>query len=95
MSSDPPDTDQAVRTASRRVRRSRSSTPADDPVTLALFSHDDRASDAWARPPPAAPVLVSVDGRAHGPGATPRGRHDARAAPSRSHTLEVMFPYYA
>ena len=95
MSSDPPDTDQAVRAASRRVCRSRSSTPAGDPVALALFSRDDGASDAWARPPPATPVAVSVDERTHGPDAAPEGRHDVYAAPPPANTLAAMFPHYA
>ena len=98
MASDPPDTDQAVRAASRRVHRTRPGNPSNDPVALTLFSHpsrDDGSTNAWARPPHAAPALVSVDGHGPGPGTTPGERHDARGAPAPAHTLAAMLPHYA
>ena len=98
MASDPPDTDQAVRAASRRVHRTRPGSLVDDPVTLALFSNpsrDDGSANAWARPPHAAPALVSVDGHGPGPETTSGDRHDARGAPVPAHTLADMLPHYA
>ena len=98
MASDPPDTDQAVRAASRRVHRTRPGNSADDPVALALFSHpsrDNGSANAWARPSHAALVLVSVDGRGPGPETTPGDRHDARGAPAPAHTFAAMLPHYA
>ena len=98
MGSDSPDTDQAVRAASRRVHRTRPGNPADDPVALALFSHhsrDDGSINVWARPPHATPALVSVDGHGPGPETTPGDRHDARGAPALAHTLAAMLPHYA
>ena len=98
MASDPPDTDQAVHAARRRVRRTRPGNPADDPVALALFgppSRDEYTTDAWARPPHATPALVSVDGRGPGPETTPGDRYDDRGTPDPANTLAAMFPHYA
>ena len=98
MASDPPDTDQVVRAASRRVHRTKPGNPANDPVALALFippSHDDHITDAWARPPHATPVLVSADGRGPGPETTPGDRRNCRGAPAPANTLAAMFSNYA
>ena len=98
MASDSPDTNQAVRVASRRVHRTRPGNPANDPVALALLSHlsrDDGSTNAWARPSHAAPALVFVDGHGPGPKTMSGNCHDARGAPGRAHTLEAMLPHYA
>ena len=86
MGSDSPDTDQVVRAASRRVHRTKPGNPANDPVALALLSHlsrDDGSTNAWARPPHAAPALVFVDRHGPGPKTTPGDRHNVRGATPR------------
>ena len=84
MASDPPDTDQATRSPSRRIRWTRPGDPSDDAVGLGLSGHpsrDDGSTDAWARPPHAAPARVSTDGHGPDPETTPGDRHDARSTP--------------
>ena len=72
--------------------------PTDDAAGLGLFgrpSRDDCSTDAWTRPPPVTPALVSVDGRGPGPETTPGDRHDDRGTHAPDNTLAAMFPYYA
>ena len=91
MASDPPDTDQAVRAASRCVHRTRPGNPADDPVALALFSPPPTMNTSQTRGhglltprPPSSPSTGAAPVPRPRPGtASTTGVHPPRPTPSR------------